>query len=228
MAQPAWRAAAMQAAAAQAEAEARRAWQVQPGEPIPFNHRWEHVCQVVSLALWLAAETGADREVVEAAAWLHDVRKQEPSHGLAGAQAAQEILAQTDFPQHKIAAVADAIRQHVGMRRPAAAEPLTPVEAAVLWDADKLSKLGVQALMFNLSTQYAAFHTLEARRLDNHKFVEEALGRTVESMNTAPGRALAERRYVDMQLVLALWAQEAHEGEPSVEVSLDHPGLPQE
>src|SRR5690606_9035885 len=147
-----WREAVRQAAAEQAEAEARRAWRVEPGEPIPFEHRWEHVRQVVSLALWLAEETGADREVVEAAAWLHDVRKQEPSHAKAGALAAQVILAETDFPHEKIAAVADAIRKHEGMVRPAGAAPLTPLEAAVLWDADKLTKIGVQALIFNLST----------------------------------------------------------------------------
>ena len=47
-----WREAVRQAAAEQAEAEARRAWRVEPGEPIPFEHRWEHVRQVVSLALW--------------------------------------------------------------------------------------------------------------------------------------------------------------------------------
>ena len=52
--QTGWRAIAQRAAAAQAEAEARHVWQVQPGEPIPFNHRWEHVCQVVGLAVWLA------------------------------------------------------------------------------------------------------------------------------------------------------------------------------
>lgn len=226
--QTGWRAIAQRAAAAQAEAEARHVWQVQPGEPIPFNHRWEHVRQVVGLALWLAEATGADREIVEAAAWLHDVRKEQPGHGVAGARAAQAILAASDFPQEKLPAVADAIRKHVGLFRAADAEPLSPLEAAVLWDADKLTKLGVQALMFNLSTTYAAFHTLEERRADNYEFTHKTLVHTVASMNTAPAQALAERRYRDMLAVLEMWAQEAHEGEVGVEVSPDHPGLSQE
>lgn len=223
-----WREAVRQAAAEQAEAEARRAWQVDPGEPIPFEHRWEHVRQVVSLALWLAGETGADREVVEAAAWLHDVRKQEPKHAKAGALAAQVILAETDFPREKIAAVADAISKHEGMVRPASAAPLTPLEAAVLWDADKLTKIGVQALIFNLSTVHAANHTLDERRMDNLAFVKKTLGRTVASMNTAPARALAEARYERMRTVLAWWAEEARQGETIVEISPDYLGLPQE
>lgn len=228
----AWRAVARQAADEQAQAEERHVWQAPPGAQIPFRHRWEHVCQVVRLALWLADETGADRTIVEAAAWLHDVRKGRPSHGIAGALAAQEILAETDFPSEKIPAVADAIRKHVGLFRASGAEPpalsLAPLEAAVLWDADKLSKIGVQALIFSLSTVYAVGHTLEERREDNRSFAMETLGRTVESMNTAPGRALAERRYREMRRVLEEWAREAHEGEDFVEVSSDHLGLSQE
>lgn len=227
----AWRAAAQQVADEQAQAEECRVWQVQPGAQIPFRHRWEHVRHVVRLALWLADETGADRMIVEAAAWLHDVRKEQPSHGVAGALAAQEILAETDFPPEKIPVVADAIRKHVGLFRAAGTEPpvpsLAPLEAAVLWDADKLSKIGVQALIFNLSTVYAVGHTLEERREDNRSFVMETLGRTVESMNTAPGRALAERRYHEMRRTLEEWAREAHEGVDFVEISFDHPGLSQ-
>jgi uncharacterized protein len=223
-----WRTLARQAAVAQAEAEARRVWQVGPGEPIPFNHRWEHVREVVALALWLATASGADREIVEAAAWLHDVRKEEPSHGVAGAVAAQALLAGSDFPAAKLPAVAEAIRRHVGLYRADGAPPITPLEAAVLWDADKLSKLGVQALVFNLSTVYAVQQTLDQRRMDNLTFAEDVLSRTVTSMNTPPARALAERRYREMLAVLEWWAQDAHEGEHDFEVSSDHAGLSQE
>ena len=43
-------------------------------QPI-FNYRFEHTYAVVLLARWLAPATGADPEVVECAAWLHDVAK---------------------------------------------------------------------------------------------------------------------------------------------------------
>ena len=44
-------------------------------EDVSFNYRWEHITTVVTLALRLAELTGADVEIVEAAAWLHDICK---------------------------------------------------------------------------------------------------------------------------------------------------------
>ena len=112
---------------------------------IPFNYRWEHVQAVVRLAVRLAELTDADREVVEAAAWLHDVAKgRSKDHGKDGATAARRILSETDFPPGKIDKVADAIVKHRGLW---VTEPVEPLEAAVLWDADKLSKLGATAVL---------------------------------------------------------------------------------
>ncbi|MBK8051364.1 MAG: HD domain-containing protein [Anaerolineales bacterium] len=76
-----------------------------------YNYRWEHIRSVTSLALWLATETGADPEIVEAAAWLHDIRKGDPNHGVAGAKEAKKILERTDFPAEKIPVVVDAMPQ---------------------------------------------------------------------------------------------------------------------
>jgi uncharacterized protein len=104
------------------------------------TYRYEHVRAVVRIALRLAQITGADLETVEAAAWLHDVSKAHSrQHGIDGAIAAREVLAGTDFPPSKVDAVADAIERHVGLTT---TEPIEPIEAAVLWDADKLTKLG--------------------------------------------------------------------------------------
>ena len=195
-------------AATKAADEARRAWSWPEGSAPPFNHRWEHVQEVVRLALLLAGVTGADCDIIEAAAWLHDVCKGQPKHAALGAAESLRILRQTDFPPAKIDAVADAIRQHEGMTRPKKAPPLQPLEAAILWDADKLSKLGVQALAFSLSAPYLAGLSLAERRRNCLEFVEGTLTRTVASMNTAPARALAEERHRNMRTVLALWAQE--------------------
>ena len=80
-----------------------------------FNYRWEHVTNVVTLALKLADLVGADREVVEAAAWLHDVTKRDgESHATSGAIFARDFLPQTDFPPEKIDVVARAIADHKG------------------------------------------------------------------------------------------------------------------
>jgi uncharacterized protein len=161
--EPRWRAVVIAAAKAQAEQEARDLWHLAAGEPLPFDARFEHVAQVTALALRLARALHADLEIMEAAGWLHDVRKQEPKHALAGAAAARMILAQTDFPSAKIEAVVDVISKHEGLYRPAGAAPLEPLEAAILWDADKLSKIGVQSVLSTLSTPHVFGKELAAR-----------------------------------------------------------------
>ena len=54
--------------------------------------------------------------------------------------------------------------------------------------------------------------TLEQRRDYMDSFARSVLGRTVQSMNTTPARAEAERRYDDMMHALDAWAREAQLG----------------
>jgi len=209
---PDWRARCRTEAESTASAEARVRWRLSDDAVIPFNFRWEHAQQVVRTALWLARETGADPDVAEATAWLHDVRKMEPNHGLAGAEAARKILAKTNFPKEKIEEVAVAITQHEGLVREdeagAPVPPLEPLMAAILWDADKLTKLGVQALAYFLSGHHLLGLSLHERRVKADSFLESTLARTVASMNTEPGRRLAARRLDEMRTALAAWARD--------------------
>jgi uncharacterized protein len=234
-----WCAVAIAAAKEQAAQEGRHTWQrcmgpLGEGEPLPFDYRFEHVAQVTALALRLGRLLEADLEVIEAAGWLHDVRKEQPSHGTAGAAAARTILAATDFPSAKIDAVAEAIRQHVGLYREPGAPPLEPVEAAILWDADKLTKLGAQSILISLSTPHVFGKDMAERWRYVAEFADQVLGRTVESMNTTPGRKMAERRYRSTLALLSLWAREMREagvdlqGEHTFEIPFDYDGLSEE
>jgi len=229
-----WRAVVMAAAQAQAGEEARALWHLDEGEPLPFYARFEHVAQVTALALRLGKALKADLEVVEAAGWLHDVRKGEPQHALAGAAAAGTILAETDFPPAKIAVVVDVISKHEGLYRQEGELPLLPLEAAILWDADKLTKLGVQSVLSSLSTPYVFAKVMAQRWRYVAEFADKVLGRTVESMNTKPGRRMAERRYRSTLALLSLWAREAREagvdlqGDLDFEISFNYDGLSEE
>ncbi|MFQ5399752.1 MAG: HD domain-containing protein [Anaerolineae bacterium] len=157
-----------------------------------FNYRWEHVKAVVTLAVKLAQLVGADVEVVEAAAWLHDVRKEKKDeHPKEGAQFARALLPQTDFPPEKIEHVAKAIENHMGLWRD---EPLTDLESMVLWDADKLAKIGLTA----------AFHWTGGALAGSTKHqMSDLIARardagwqrkTVASMHTKPARRAAKAR----------------------------------
>lgn len=207
-----WRTTIRALAQQRAEDEARQAWQIGEDEAIPFNYRWEHVQAVVGLALHLAGELDADREIVEASAWLHDICKVLPNHSVAGAEEAAQVLGESDFPQAKIPAVTDAILRHAGLYRREGASPMSPVETAILWDADKLSKLGVQSIIYSISAPYHVGKSLAERRAAVKQFAEETLSRTVASMNTLPAQRIAARRYAEMMEALTFWAYEENEG----------------
>lgn len=176
-------------------------------------HDFDHVLRVWGLAQRLGPAEGADMEILQAAALLHDVGRPEQSrtgrcHAEVGAERARVILA--SHPAQQVEAVAQAIAEHRfrGDRRP------TSVEARVLYDADKLDALGAvgvarayaaggvrgQRLWAEVSPAYAARTPLEGRDdLDSeeHTPVHEyqfKLSKLPARMCTAAGRKLAVER----------------------------------
>lgn len=167
-----------------------------------FNYRWEHVTAVVTLAVKLAELTGADRDVVEAAAWLHDVRKDTgEEHPIEGAKFARKFLSKTDFPAKKIDKVARAIEDHMGLWRD---KPLKRLESQVLWDADKLAKIGLTAVFHWTGGDFAKQKTMTTSdimaRAQNIGWLEK----TIASMHTAPAKRAARRRFNSFK---KLWEQ---------------------
>ena len=159
---------------------------------VSFNYRWEHVTTVVKLSKRLAKLTGADKEVVEAAAWLHDVRKGDKgNHALAGAEFARKFLPKTDFPPNKIERVAYAIEVHMGLWRD---KPLTDLEAMVLWDADKLAKIGLTAVFHWTGGSLAGFQPTSIKEIISRGRQAEWQERTVASMHTEPAQQAAKSR----------------------------------
>jgi uncharacterized protein len=188
-----WRPAVREAMRAAAEAENEGAG--------GFNYRWEHVVVVVSLAQKLARLTGADEKVVEAAAWLHDVSKRDgEEHAQSGARFAAEFLPRTDFPQEKIPAVVQAIADHKGLWRD---EPLTDLESMVLWDADKLSKLGLTAAFHFTSMILGKGEVITTADLLHDLASAEWQTRAAQSMHTAPARRAAATRLATYERLMS-------------------------
>jgi len=129
-------------------------------------HDFDHVLRVLALAERIGQAEGADLEIVQAAALLHDVGGRYRSrHARVGAQRAREIL--QGHPPEKVEAVAQAIATHSFREK---STPQT-LEARVLYDADKLD--GKHASSFlNTSNDYGIepfglyvlFHHLHALR----------------------------------------------------------------
>lgn len=158
-----------------------------------FNYRWEHVKAVVQLSIRLAKLLDADVEVVEAAAWLHDVAKQtaKGDHPEVGAKMARKLLPKTDFPPKKIEDVAYAIEQHMGLWRD---QPLKNLEAAILWDADKLSKIGLTAAFHWMGMEFAREGIVTTKDLVKLGRNPDWQEKTVESMHTEPAKRAAQAR----------------------------------
>jgi putative nucleotidyltransferase with HDIG domain len=168
-----------------------------PGESSTYTYRWEHVSAVVALARKLAHILDADEEVVEAAAWLHDITKVDgESHAETGAEFARVFLAGTDFPQEKIDEVAQAIADHKGLWRET---PLTNLSSQILWDADKLSKLGLTAVIHWSSMILTGEQPITTSGLITLQRNLEWQGKTVESLHTKPARRAAKQRLKEVE-----------------------------
>ena len=116
MAKKKWLAVCRQRAEEQALKEARTAWKITSDHSLPFNHRWEHVQEVVKLALWLTTHLDADAEIVEAAAWLHDIAKgRNGDHSLLGEKVAENLCPRLGLSDEETETVAWLVRWHLLM-----------------------------------------------------------------------------------------------------------------
>jgi uncharacterized protein len=196
-----WRTACEAALRQFSDADAIRFWGISHevdgiSRPI-FNYRFEHTYAAVLLARWLAPQVGADLDVVECAAWLHDVAKRlkdphtKDTHAQDASARAREILEGTDFPPEKLPAVRQAIEHHVGLKL---AKRLEPIETACLWDCDKLSKIGAASLIHFgcISGAFQPITTADILRRGT-AWLELARGITA-SFNTEPARVEGQRR----------------------------------
>ena len=123
--------------------EAARTWYPEV-DPV---HGFDHILRVYRMVEKLATAEGADLEIVQAAALLHDAQGSQTSggeegrldHHLASAEFAHQILAAEGWSADRIAAVQHCILAH--RFRDNSSVPQT-LEAKILFDADKLDVIG--------------------------------------------------------------------------------------
>ena len=198
-----WRTACEIALRTHTEADAIQFWGISHtdiyGRAVPvFDYRFEHALATVKIARWLAALTGADLEITECAAWLHDCRKflsnpkSNDTHAKDASAVVELILSTSNFPIKKIPAVRHAIEHHVGFKLKKMLEPL---ETACLWDADKLSKLGAAGLVHYISIAGIFEKSMDTGGIvqRGEKWLQRAQTITA-SMNTVVAKEEAKRR----------------------------------
>jgi putative nucleotidyltransferase with HDIG domain len=128
--------------------------------PLTFNYRLEHTRTAVAFADSLAQELGVDPALAKIATWLHDIAKcWDPSlspeenrlrgknHAQVGGDEAANYLRSIGFPPELSFQVQQAIATHAGLTKDYLIhEPLS----AIVWDADKLSKVSGAGLLHYL------------------------------------------------------------------------------
>jgi len=177
------------------------------------GYTYEHTLRVRALALRLAREAGADEEVVELAALLHDIEKRVgKEHAAAGAIEAERLLGERGVEPSLIERVCSAIATHAGGNTPE-----HPMENQVLGDADLIdANFGLVAVWRFITIRAGHGSSLE----ETVGAMAEWLPRKDELMallNTEPGKAVARERSAYMhgfcrELVAALAQDRAGEG----------------
>ncbi|MBW1744545.1 MAG: HD domain-containing protein [Deltaproteobacteria bacterium] len=191
------------------------------------SHDWDHTRRVYNLCVHIGEAEGADLEVLEIAAYLHDVgRSYEDTskgavcHGEKGAEIATKVLAGYPVSDEQKANIIHCVRSH---RFRGDCQPET-LEAKVLFDADKLDAIGAVGIArtFLFAGEVGAkLHNPHVEPEDTEPYSEEDTGyreytlklsRIKDRMLTNEGRRLAAERHAFMEGFFDRLTEE-HEGE---------------
>ncbi|MFA6228074.1 MAG: HD domain-containing protein [Patescibacteria group bacterium] len=174
------------------------------------SHDFDHTERVHNLAVHLAKAEGADLEIIELAAWLHDIARKEEddsngaiNHALKGAEIAREVLLDLEVSEDKINRVCECIARH-RFRDNNTPETL---EEKIIFDADKLDSIGA----VGLGRAYLFAGEVGARMHDPNVDIEKTaeytkedtayreflvkLSKIKDKIQTDEGKRLAEHRH---------------------------------
>jgi len=182
-------------------------------------HDWTHVERVRKIALKMGEKEGADLEIIEAAAFLHDIARAEEikksgvfCHAEKSAEMAIEILKKYNLPDETEKNILNCILAH---RHRNDHKPET-IESKVLYDADKLDAIGAigigRAFLFAGGPGSQCLYTGNEQKLvktgKDHCFTKEdsaileyefKLKKIKDKMLTKEGKKMAQERHEFMQ-----------------------------
>jgi uncharacterized protein len=155
-----------------------------------------HFIPTVKYAVELAEELGADKEVVEIAAWLHDIgsvvygRK---DHHLTGEKIAGDKLKELNYPPQKIEMVKRCILNHRGSQK----NNPTSIEEKIIADADALSNFDNIPGIFKAAFVYENLTQGEAK-----ESVRKKLENKWNQLNFENSKKIIRPKYEAMMTIL--------------------------
>ena len=181
----------------------------------PGSHAWDHTQRVYNLCMHIGHAEGADMEVLEVAAHLHDIARplQDESkgslcHAVEGAEMARKLIEDYPLSAGQKNNIVHCIRAH---RFRGNHEPQT-LEAKVLFDADKLDAIGAIGIgrAFQFAGEVGAkLHNPLIDPEDTRPYTEEDTGyrefklklsKIKDRMLTVEGRRIARERHDFMEM----------------------------
>lgn len=182
--------------------------------PIEGCHGIDHTVRVVRLARQLARHYPAvNGDVLEAAAWLHDIGRgtERPgvSHAVISAELARDVLPTLGFSVADMLTAVQAIADH----RYSSGQAPSSLEGRLLQDADWLDALGAIGIArtYAAGGERALYHAADplaqARTPDDSRYTLDhfftKLLRLPATLHTPEARALAERRVRFLELFVS-------------------------
>ena len=162
-------------------------------------HSFEHVERVLRTAAFLAEQEKADLELVQIGALLHDIGwvVGQPHHEN-GAELADEILKEMDYPEERREKVVKIVLHHDLDFR----DKLETLEERIVWDADKIDILGILGIV-------RTFHWLgKSSFVSVIRGAFEKLTAIYPQLNTKTAKAIAEERHKQTLTLLAALKEE--------------------
>ena len=180
------------------------------------GHDWSHIDRVWTLARRLASEEGADRQVVELGALVHDIAdwKFHDGDDSAGPRAAQALLEREGAPPALIEPVVDIVAT-LSFKGAGVRTEMSTLEGRCVQDADRLDAIGAIGIARCFAygghagrliydpqvppVMHATAQAYKAARGTSLNHFYEKLLLLKDRMNTAGGRRLAEERHAYMK-----------------------------
>ena len=136
--------------------------------PFTIDIYYTHIVPMVGYSKKLAKKLDADEEIVEIAAWLHDIgslKGEYENHHIAGAKYAEEFLKKLNYPTEKIEKIKHCIISHRGSLK----IKRETIEAECIASADGMSHFYNISSLFNLALVIKKMGVEETRTFSKNK-----------------------------------------------------------
>ena len=149
----------------------------------------DHIKYVVKNAIELANKYGADTEIVELGALLHDIAMpsehgEREQHNVYGAEIAEKLLIELNYPKEKIEHVKNCVLNHRGSKD----RPRNTIEEQCVADADVIAHFDCIPSLFSL-----VYKEMNLSISDGKEYVRKKLERDYNKLSSRTREILKDR-----------------------------------